>query len=180
MANYSDLFPRGTDGATIASVQSVSLSGGGATRSETITSVDLSKSIIIRNGHSEPTNNFEASQVQRMALFQNSTTLADKGPDSGGSNIASDYMILEFASGIKSLQTFVVTLSTSASATTNQAVMSVDLTKAVLIYTGVHATTGASGTVSARVKLTTSTNVACSRIGDAITSECGFILVEFE
>jgi hypothetical protein len=180
MANYSDLFPRGSAGATIASIQSVSLTGSAATRSSAITTVDLTKSIIISNGNTTSGSNLEDTEVQRMVSFASGTSLQDQGSTSGNASITSNYMIVEFSTGISSLQTFTVTLSTATSATTNQAVTAVDTSKSILIYTGVHSTVATLGSISAALELTSSTNVSCTRIGDSIASECGFILVEFE
>ncbi len=184
MANYSDLFPRGTGGATIAAIHRgvITMAGGSSTATATIPSVDLTKSFVRFNGDgAQNTNSGGTSSAATLSLTSSTTVEAVR--QSSSNDFLIGYEVVEYASGVAQViqQEIDYTTSSLSFTKTLDGSASVDPTKTEIIYGGQRITNGTQVFTSpAGVYLLNATTLQCEKRNGNSQAIARVTVVEFK
>lgn len=168
--------------ALIKSIQSgvVTIASGAATGTATLsTAVDTTKAMLLFGGsNSDDSSASDYANVGARITLTSSTVVTATRGASGAVVTSVAFTVVEFASGVNSLQYGTITL---AAAATNTATISSVGANAFVIWLGVSTTTGATAihTVSVGVGLTNSTTVTATA-GTAVTAVLSFVVADLD
>lgn len=166
----------------IKSVQQVSINIGAAalTATATITAVVVANSIIIYQGVDAAVNSQAAYEraIARLAITNTTTITATRGDSTNSTTV--NAVIVEFASGVNSIQAGTIAISTVQ--TSNTATISAVGANAFVLHVGASTITAATacGGAATAVQLTNATTVTATVgvAGAALT--VGFMVVDLD
>jgi len=154
------------DSSVIDSIQSGTIATSSSSGTDTITSVNTSRSVVIHQGQkSDDTGNDIFSGIHTLSLTNSTTVTATNSLLFGSSNATLYYTVIEFASGVvDSVQEFDITI---ASGTSNTATITSVVTGQSCIFAGGLRPTSTSDRFSRpdhlpKVELTNSTTVTAT------------------
>lgn len=164
-------------GAALNSIQTgeLDITGVGVfTDTVTINSVDVDKTMLILGGIRSDSNN-EIYGFSRIELTNATTITSYRGADHALHALAT-FSAVEFSSGIKSIQSGSITMTTTENTDT---ISEVDTSKAFVIYLGASATNTDWANIVCTLELTNGTTVTCkcTQLGYCIV---GYMVVEFD
>lgn len=174
-ANYSDLFPCGTGGATIAAIHRglITISGSGtASATATIPAVDVTKSVAYYLGGSSNQGQSDSQGGFARVELTNATTVTMTRQSSAATIGEFSFVVIEFAGGIASVSQY------TGTHTANATIAPVDMSKSAIVYQGFTAGFTAVAQISPTYELTSSTDVVMSNFNT--NGQYGFAILEFE
>ncbi|MBA7610710.1 hypothetical protein ES703_17922 [subsurface metagenome] len=165
-------------GAALNSIQQgeIDLHGAGVlSHTLTINSVDVDKSILIYGGILSGSNDpiYGTSRIE----ITNATTITAYRGVSHALDSVSTFTVIEFSSGIKSVQSGTI-IMTDAENTAN--INEVDTSKSFVIYLGAAITMSDWANGVCNLELTNSTTVTCKNSQANAAAVVGFMVVEFD
>ncbi len=167
--------------ATVASVQhgTITLTSGNATNTAAISAVTTSRAAVVFLGFTT-TNATAASNSSYCSvdLTDTDTVTATRASTSG--DVTVEFCVIEWATGItSSVQQRAVTLTSNAVSSTDT-ISSVDTTRTVLLFGGIHSSVSAMVSAMYRCAITANTTVTLTRTGTSTTSKTiRYTVVEF-
>ena len=168
----------GASSLGIKSIQlgNITITAGNYYVTKAITSVDTSKTMVLFNG-SIGASSSPDREVFNYLTLTNSTTLRSDSLDHDTDSIAR-YSIIEFTSGIKSVQRGTIDMNgvVNVDATIN----AVDLSKAIINYTGFAVNNTNMGVAGAILSFPNNTHVRAWRSSSTGQVKVGWEVIEFE
>ena len=164
-------------GAGVTSIQAGSIAVTGTSATDTITSVDLSNSIVLFNGQWTGFVVTEDSLNTRVSLTNSTTVTANRNSSSGTINV--NYTVIEFSGGINFIeQNTGVNISDGNDYVDVALSQSVDLAKTAIFYGGYETTrTSSEGTSSVSLLNTNTVRVHAQNGAGSVTTS--FTVLEF-
>ena len=165
-------------GAALNSIQTgvIDITGGGVfTDTVTITAVDVDKSFLIYGGILSGSND-PTYGTCRIELT-NATTVTGTRGAAHALHATCPFSVVEFSSGIKSIQFGTITMTDEENTDTIDAV---DTAKAFVIYLGAAITMSDWANGVCTVELTNATTVTCKGSQSNQAAVVGYVVVEFD
>lgn len=131
--------------AAISSIQqgTVDITTGASSGTDTITSVNTARSVVLYNGSSTGrTNAVPVGGIMSALSLTNATTVtATRANTFTSSTLSTNYTVIEFAPGVvNSIQEFNITITNSGNTTNTATIANVDTTRAFIFPGGVTST----------------------------------------
>ncbi len=167
--------------ATVASVQhgTITLSSGNATNTAAITGVTTTRAAVVFLGFTSSNATAASnSSYASVDLTDTDTVTATRASTSG--DVVLGFCVIEWASGItNSVQQRALTLTSNSTSSTDT-ISSVDTTRSVLMFGGIHSSVSAFVSALYRCAITANTTVTVTRTGTSTTSKTiRYTVVEF-
>ena len=165
-------------GAALNSIQqgTISITSGNLTNTATINAVDTDKAFLLHLGNTAPSSTGPKAIHTRLTLTDATTVTATRGVTD--SEAAVRFVVIEFSSGIASIQRGTISLDASGDGTA--AINAVNTDKAFVIHSGQSTNTGNSYQGDVRITLNTSTQVQAWGSASGANRTVAFEVVEFE
>ncbi len=167
-------------GAVFNSIQSGSLNTVNKTGTAAISAVDMSKTMLLQRGNLAFNHSLLNDYIYKgLIKLNNSTTVYGERYQNNAISIVEYFTVLEFASGIQSIQRGLITVA-AASATEDVTISAVDTSRTFINWLGSYSGDGHIDDRYTYLSLTSPTNLRATRTGVENTSITSFEIIEFE